>query len=332
MCSALAHLKTKQIVHRDLKPENLLYVDDGDDADVKVADFGLAHHFLKPDDTDRAHVGTVPYMAPEVVESKPHSYPVDVWSLGVCLFTLLGGYMPFDPSSGAPDREVRRACCHPIIPLHRAKPIARGRLHPPMAPRQVKRRILACKPAFDEKDDGYPQQWEHVSPEARGVMSLSASPSPHPRLFASRPVASSCSCSRWTRPRGDPRPRPSVPARFPSPTQHGSPRSFLLWPASTQLTQDATRLCRSTPEDLLKEPWISGKAGTTPLPGSDDQLRRFNEVCRSATQVTQVQTLSRHSVSARHDACGVPRQTQWRSSSTRQTPLPLSAAAVELRS
>ena len=42
LCSALNHLHEKKIVHRDLKPENILYADDSDDAQIKLADFGLA--------------------------------------------------------------------------------------------------------------------------------------------------------------------------------------------------------------------------------------------------------------------------------------------------
>lgn len=90
---AMEYCHRHDIVHRDLKPENLLLTSTRDDADVKIADFGLARVVEGNSLTDR--VGTSQYLAPEVIEGKSCGKPVDMWAVGVILFVLLGGYSPF---------------------------------------------------------------------------------------------------------------------------------------------------------------------------------------------------------------------------------------------
>jgi len=83
------------IVHRDLKPENILVEHNGEDNfHIKVADFGLASFY---DDSSALckGVGTPEYSAPEVILCLPHSFPCDIWSLGVVLYILLCGMFPF---------------------------------------------------------------------------------------------------------------------------------------------------------------------------------------------------------------------------------------------
>ncbi len=90
---AIEYFHKHDIVHRDLKPENLLLTTKEDDADVKVADFGLAKVVQGNSITER--VGTSQYLAPEVVEGRASGKAVDMWAAGVILFILLGGYSPF---------------------------------------------------------------------------------------------------------------------------------------------------------------------------------------------------------------------------------------------
>jgi calcium/calmodulin-dependent protein kinase I len=91
--SAIKYLHDKNIVHRDLKPENLLLTSKSDDANIKVADFGFA---TKVDGLSlTAQLGTPGYIAPEILSKKPYGKPVDMWSFGVILYILLGGYPPF---------------------------------------------------------------------------------------------------------------------------------------------------------------------------------------------------------------------------------------------
>jgi len=93
---AVAHCHSKNIVHRDLKPENILASDDTPNANLKLADFGLAA-LCPPGEKLFASTGTPEYVAPEVVSRPPIGYDAsaDVWSLGVIMYILLCGFPPF---------------------------------------------------------------------------------------------------------------------------------------------------------------------------------------------------------------------------------------------
>ncbi|RJK96859.1 Stk1 family PASTA domain-containing Ser/Thr kinase [Vallicoccus soli] len=93
--AALAAAHRAGIVHRDVKPENVLLADDGR---VKVADFGLARAATSSH-TGGALVGTVSYLAPELVERGVADARSDVYSAGVVLFELLTGGKPFTGDS-----------------------------------------------------------------------------------------------------------------------------------------------------------------------------------------------------------------------------------------
>lgn len=91
---AVAYCHGKKIAHRDLKPENLLLKNVHDDTSIKLADFGFAKIVDKPNSL-RTFCGSMMYTAPEIINYKPYDQRVDNWSLGVILFTILGGYPPF---------------------------------------------------------------------------------------------------------------------------------------------------------------------------------------------------------------------------------------------
>lgn len=91
MLSALAQAHSSGIVHRDLKPENVLLSDDGR---IKVTDFGLARELSANTDTGSL-VGTVAYLAPEVIRRGKTETPSDIYSFGIMLFEMLTGEQPF---------------------------------------------------------------------------------------------------------------------------------------------------------------------------------------------------------------------------------------------
>lgn len=92
----IEYLHSRNIAHRDLKLENLLLCKKGDISKIKIVDFGLAKRAVE------SHLeticGTPQYVAPEVIQGVPgnkYDPKVDMWSAGVIMFILLGGYPPF---------------------------------------------------------------------------------------------------------------------------------------------------------------------------------------------------------------------------------------------
>ncbi|KAK6620461.1 hypothetical protein RUM44_006862 [Polyplax serrata] len=92
----LTYLHSHNIVHRDLTLANLLLTSN---MRIKIADFGLATQLMTPNETHVTMCGTPNYISPEVATRSCHGLQVDVWGLGVMLYTLLVGKPPFDTSA-----------------------------------------------------------------------------------------------------------------------------------------------------------------------------------------------------------------------------------------
>ncbi|KAG4083568.1 Pkinase-domain-containing protein [Neocallimastix lanati (nom. inval.)] len=94
--SAIDYCHNLHVIHRDLKAENLLL---DSNMNVKIADFGFSNQF-SPGQRLNTWCGSPPYAAPELFQGKEYSGPeVDIWSLGVVLYVLVCGGLPFDGST-----------------------------------------------------------------------------------------------------------------------------------------------------------------------------------------------------------------------------------------
>lgn len=86
---AVHHMHSRNVIHRDLKPENVLIAADGT---LKVADFGCAVLCPPSMATPRTTLcGTPEYLSPEIILRSGHSFPVDLWALGIFTYELLHG-------------------------------------------------------------------------------------------------------------------------------------------------------------------------------------------------------------------------------------------------
>jgi non-specific serine/threonine protein kinase/serine/threonine-protein kinase len=112
VCSAVAYAHSRLIVHRDLKPSNILVTKDGE---PKLLDFGIAK-FATPENADQPGTATAlgmmtpSYASPEQLRGETVGTATDIYSLGVILFELLTGSLPYDITGKRIDEIVRAVC------------------------------------------------------------------------------------------------------------------------------------------------------------------------------------------------------------------------------
>ena len=83
------------IIHRDLKPDNIMLTEASDKGQIKIMDFGLSKILGKKEKTIDGF-GTLTFVSPEVLIRKPYNKEIDIWSIGVILYLILSGDLPFD--------------------------------------------------------------------------------------------------------------------------------------------------------------------------------------------------------------------------------------------
>ncbi|KAJ8144314.1 hypothetical protein OY671_002594, partial [Metschnikowia pulcherrima] len=106
LLSALQHLHSNGIVHRDVKAENILFASKSSKiSSLLLADFGQAR-ILKPGELAQIVDGTLSYLAPEVLSKCGHSFPVDMWAVGVLTYFMFSGYMPFACDTDTDTKEL----------------------------------------------------------------------------------------------------------------------------------------------------------------------------------------------------------------------------------
>lgn len=108
MVSAVKYLHDRNITHRDLKPDNILLESTDDETVIRISDFGLSKFLDNDHSVMRTLCGTPLYVAPEVLITNgrgSYDRKVDIWSLGVVLFTCLSGTLPFSDEYGTPASE-----------------------------------------------------------------------------------------------------------------------------------------------------------------------------------------------------------------------------------
>ena len=107
LLAGLSYAHDQGVVHRDIKPGNVMMADEGG---VKIMDFGIAHLEGVSGDSTRLVLGTLKYTAPELFDGSPPTLRADLYSLGMALFRVIAGRLPF-PTGIDPGRlmELKRA-------------------------------------------------------------------------------------------------------------------------------------------------------------------------------------------------------------------------------
>ena len=106
LLDAISYTHEHKIIHRDIKPQNIFYLSNGT---VKLGDFGIAKNEKEAENHGKI-LGSVHFLAPEVLQGKPFSVASDIYAAGITFFQLVTGNLPFDGSTKeVADQQVKRA-------------------------------------------------------------------------------------------------------------------------------------------------------------------------------------------------------------------------------
>jgi serine/threonine protein kinase len=128
IADALAHAHARGVVHRDLKSQNVMIAPDGH---LKVLDFGLAKRVIQENTRSLETltqtgvvVGTLPFMAPEILRGDPADTRSDLWAMGVLLYHAIAGSLPFQGSTPFQLSSAIQRDPPPPLPAHVPQPLA----------------------------------------------------------------------------------------------------------------------------------------------------------------------------------------------------------------
>ncbi len=177
MCAGLNAAHQQGVVHRDIKPHNMLIIPET--GELKIMDFGIARRSEVHSDggltTDGMVMGTPDYMAPEQAQGRPADFRSDLYALGVVLFEVFTGRLPFQGET-----------VMATVLKHIQEPAPDPRRANPRLPEDLARLILRCL----EKDPGARfQRAGDIHKELTAVSSRQAGPPPRPEGGAPAPPA-----------------------------------------------------------------------------------------------------------------------------------------------
>ncbi len=190
-CDALSYANAHGVIHRDLKPANILM---GADGEAKVADFGAAFSNLAFDSTRTMLVGSPAYMAPEQLTGQAATIRSDMYSMGIVLYKLLVGRLPFTAESPA-------ALATQIVLGNLPSP---GEARPELEPMFD---VIFARATASDPARRYPT-WEEFGAELRETAQSGADPSDDGRLaqlrslpffrdFSEAALAEALAMGRW---------------------------------------------------------------------------------------------------------------------------------------